>query len=536
MKNCINCGKEIVSDSLFCSYCSSKQPAAEVHTSLTETECAKKTVEVTETITPIATTTKVKKGARIASIVRNSIIMALATFLLIASFFPINTMNLEDNYMIGNRLGFDDADVTLGFNAFQYITLFFDSLKDVDGVDEISDLYETVEEMSKEFNDFDDDDFKNLTSKEKRLIKKIFYITARTVTQLDKGDPSVSLVFSAIFGMVNILLSVALFVVGLLNLLATFNVIKRGKAHLYKWTVALIAASPAVILAACYVGHLYTGGNMSVMAILSVICVAIVVVLSMVLRYIFSKRDTVKNIIARSVALALSVVVFCLAFAPVFSVTFKSTMIGSERLKSVKVTHGAEFFEALAISDDESEKFDDVSDMSKGEKKKYFESMMNAFSLMSKKDIQSDYGARLNSEILVYLLGSKIHTPVLNLFSTTVVFFLLTVIGALLILWQSVYFFATGKHIKPVVIVSKICAAVAAMVALIMTIILVVVTASYAEDYISSSYDIAIGAGVIMMVVFSIGSIFCPVSLTKKVKKVRRISVEDACKKFEEQF
>ena len=155
---------------------------------------------------------------------------------------------------------------------------------------------------------------------------------------------------------------------------------------------------------------------------------------------------------------------------------------------------------------------------------------------MTKKEIQSDYGSSVNSEILVTLLGSKISITLLNFFSTTAVFYILTVISALLVLWQSLYFFATGRHIRLVVILAKTVAAIAAAIALGITIACTIVAAYYAKEYIGSSYHLGIDAGIIVMTLFSICASFCPTSLVKKAKKVRRAKVESFSAAFEEQF
>lgn len=534
MKSCINCKKEISNSSVFCSYCGAKQPVDEaVESTRVETEGAKISAESGVSVDSVKMTPKIKKGAGIAAIIRNSIIMAVAVLLLVGSFLPIISLDNEEIPMRGSMDA--DVDVTFSLNAFQYITLFFDSFKDTDDIDDLNDVYS---ELVDEFRDFDDDDFENLTLKEKSKINQIFFISLRAVTQLDDGGPSVSLVASTIFGILNIILCVALFVVALLNLLATFNIVNRGKAQLYKWTVALITASPAIILAAYYAGSIYTGGRMSAMAIWSLICVVTVVIISMIFRYIFSNRDTVRNIVSRAIALVLSVVVFCLAFAPIFLVTFKTEVSGSysDNEKNVTVSHKVSFFEGLAISNDEGEDFDSLIAMSKSEKEAYFAKRMEIFTRMTKKQIEGDMGESANSDILVQLLGAKLDIPLLNAMSLIVIFFIVTVIFALLILWQSLYFFITGKHVKLLVTISKIYTAVFAALALIMTITSVVVANYYANIYIRPSYDVSISVGIIIMFIFALGSIFCPGSLVPKAKKAKRISDRYTAVNFEPQF
>ena len=537
MKNCINCGTQIPIDSLFCPKCGAKQSVDEFVKPTpvaNEEEGAPSFTESPDTAAGV-TDKKTKKGKWVAAIVRNSVIMAVAILLLIGSFLPISSIKVKDIASIPGMSSMDDSNMEFSLNTFQYITLFFDSFADVEDIEDLEDLRDDINEIYEEFADFEDEDYEKLSSREKGLLNEAFYISTRVLVQLDENGPPASLIFCVIFGILNILFSVAFFVVALLNLLAT---ISRLTAAFNTWALALLTSAPAIILATHYVGRIYIslGGisgiaGMSDMAIWSVICVLVAIVVVMVIRYIFSKMDTVRNIIARSTALVLSVVVLCLAFAPVFSASFRR-----ESSRNVTVSHGADFFEELAISEDKSENIEDLHDMTKTERKTYFDNCMKVFSSMSKKEIQSSYGASVNAPILVDLLGSKFEIFALNLLSVTVLFFIFTVISVLLVFWQSLYFFATGKHVKLVVLISKICSAATAVISLILTIVVVAVANSAANNYIGASYNVSISAGVIMMVIFSVGAVFCPASLTKKAKKARPIKAERNCENFESFF
>lgn len=515
MKNCVNCGRDIPADSSFCLYCGANQR---------QVECEEKEIFAKEEIVtcspknesdtnPTKSAVKAKKGAWIASIIRNSVIMAVAIVLLVGSFFPMSSTRLEDAPIMSEELlGAQNADVSLGLNVFQYITLFFDSFSN--DTEYIYELWEEAEEIENTFEDYDRSDFASLSPEEKSLLNDLYFILARISAK--RYGFSISIVFSIVFGIANILLGIALVVLALLNLLSTFNIIKSRKAGIYKWTLGLLTASPALILAAHYAGNLYTGSALSTMAIWSIISSALAVVLTTVLRYIFANRDTLRNIIARSIALVLSVVVFCLAFAPLFNVRFKTYYS-----KRATVSHGVEFLNDIAINENEEEWLDEYFvDMTKSEKREYFEERMDEFSNMTKREIEGEIGTTLNTSILTTLLGAKIGSSGTNLLSATMIFFVLTVASALLILWQSLYFFATGKHAGRLVFITKICTAILSALALVSTIVLIAIVDSYAYDYIvGSNYRVSISAGVIIFVIFAIGSIFCPTSLVKKQRK-----------------
>lgn len=528
MKNCINCNQQIPKDSMFCSFCGKKQlddeSVIEANSSISEVECTPQNTEVSEA--PSAEIQRnSKRGAKVAMIVRNSVILALAVLVFVGSFFPVNKVDIADIAPLGNALDFDDADITVSFNIFQYITLLSDSFKDAE-VEDTEDLEEEAIEITEEFDEFDYQDLENLTAKEKKLFNKIIYLALRIYTQLDKSGPDASLVFCVVLGVLNIVLSAAFLVVALLNMLGTFNIIKSGKAQLYKWTLALLTASPALILAAHYTGNVYLDmqANLSGLAASSLICALATVVFVMVLRYVFATRDSVKNIISRSIALVLSVVVFCLAFAPVISVSFRLSSESSlnSTSKNVALNHDVSFFEHFNVSEEEFEVFDEMRDSTKEAKCKYFNSLLHDyFSDYSKKELKEGLADRDNIDLLLELLGSKYYMPTLQLIAISVVFFILTAIAAMVVLWQSLYFFASGKHSRHVVIISKIFAAAVSVAALVMTIVTKYIIADHAKTYISSSYRIGLSAGVIILVVFAVCAVFCPTRLKAKVRKIK---------------
>lgn len=515
MKYCINCEKELSTDAVFCQHCGSKQP-----------------VEASVETTP-SPTKKSKRGLKIACVVRNSAMLMLAILLLITSFLPTTTVDLEEHE---NILGTENIDQEFGLNTFQYITLFVDSFKDVESYDELFELEEKYEKLSDSLDKMEDKNFENLTPREKNIVNKALFLMIRSSVQHDQGGPYVYITLCAAFGIVNIILSLSLFIVALLNLLATFDIVIRGKASLYKWTVGLLTASPAVILATHYAGRFYIGGGLSSMAISSIICTVAVVIMTMIVRYAFSKKDTSRNITARSVALALALIVFFLAFAPVFSVTVAQTEQDAEYYRPAKISHKASFFEVLMIDQEESKLFEKFSHMSDKDREEYFADTLESFSLYSRQELEGDLGTSVSTNLLFELSGAMFLPPVLNLFSATLVFFIIAVICALIVLWQCLYFFATGRHVQPIVTISKKISAVAALLALVATITFVALTDWISSLYIGSDLRVSISAGVIIFTIFAFGAAFCPAKLTEKARKPRPARIKRPLEEFEAQF
>ncbi len=528
MKNCTICNKELLDDAVFCSFCGSKQEEIKKE----EIQEPKETVAI-----------KPKKKLPVFSIIRNSVILFVAVLLVICSFMPIATMPAEEyeissvvEAFTGTSVNVDFEDLDLGINTIQSIILIFDSFKDLDE-DEIfkSEVYEEILDLSEELDEIDAEEASDLSMKEKRDIDRLFFLVMRLFLQSEDSTTPLCLVFSAIAGIGFILFAIALFVVSLLNLLTTLGVLKRGRTKLHNWTMALLSASPMALLITYYTAYMFTEGKLSDISIWSLVAIASAIILSLTFRYIFSKGEKASIIVARGIAIGLSIMVVCLAFAPLFKTTLKTQFQGRDFESEIDIKHNATFFTVFEISDLEKEEIEKLKDTTKSEKQRYFERQFSFFNYMQKKEAEGPVGESTDSAILMELLCSKTEDPVRVIFSFAYIPFVIMVVGVLLVLWQNLRFFVSGAYTKKIVTIGKLITAIACGVGLVFTVVFVICASSFIDDYITVDYGIKISAGIIFMFLFALGSVFCPSRITPKQKKVKEVN-EKPVVEIAEQF
>ena len=527
MKYCISCGTQIPDESLFCLSCGAKQEATEVKEAADTTPIA----EVEETVETAEAPVKEAPKAKfpIFSVVRNSFILLVALVLLIGAFMPISRIPME---------GFveDVEDLDVGVTTVQQIVLIFDSFKNLDYFDLMeTDLYEDYLDFVEEFEEYDEDDLKDLSSSERRKIDDGYFLVLRLAMQSEDVTPQSSLVLSAIFGVLYIVFAIVFFVFALINLFATLGlVVKYNKQSLHKKTLGMLTAAPAALLATYCANYMFTTGKLSKISVWIIVLSVIAIAITTALRWLFTKREATNVIVTRGIAIGLAVIVFCLVFAPVITTSFK-TPLKTGKTTAIEIAHNASFFTEFDYSGSYEETVEDLSDSSKSHKIQYFENMFEKFEYMSKTEATEGAGKSLNASALVLLFSSKIDSSLGTVLSFTYILFIVVALAALVILWQNLYFFATGKYNRSTVIFAKVISVSLAILALIVTVVFVLIMQELVDDYLMKSYSLNLSAGIVFMAIFAIGSLFCPSNLLPKPKKEKPM-VEKPKAVLEEQF
>ncbi|MBO5262590.1 MAG: zinc ribbon domain-containing protein [Clostridia bacterium] len=542
MKFCTMCGTPLNDDARFCSACGAKQIAVTQVTAAKAVtpEAGVKVVNpqnVTVEKTPCEAPTSIMKENQSASVadnpkntakinlnvpliplIRSALILIASIFVLISSFMPVCYFPLED---VSGFLGGDAddiRDIKFGLNAIEQTTLVFDSFKELDSGDiKDSDLYEEITELMEEFADFDVEDIEDLSSKERRKMNKMLFLFLRAEMQSEGVGITTPDVVSAVFGLIYIVFAVAFLVFAIFNLLKTIGLIPKldGKG-IQRKAIGMLSAAPAMLLATYVASYMSIGGKLSKISVWSIVISVLVIAVAMVLRWIFTKRDSVGVVITRMVATSLAVATFCLAFAPVFSASFK-TELKNGKVTNITVNHKAVRFSEFYIpSESHQENVEYVVKMSTSKKISYFKNKFDTYKWLSKAEATQGAGEIQNIAILSVLLSSKVQAPIPFLFSLGYIPFILMAIATLLILWQNLYFFAAGKYSAKTVWLGKILSAIFAVCALAIAIFVVIFMQGLIEDYLIRSYSFGVGAGVILMVVFAVCSMFCPTRVTQK--------------------
>ena len=529
MKLCGKCGNSAPDEALFCSACGAQLSeydgdAEEVRR---DEEAQEKPVEPAP-VAEARVEPKVNKRAvslPVVSLVRNCVIMAVAIVMMIGAFMPFSAVRSKDLTLSIGGISSDSGvledmdDMSFTVTTFDAIALLFDSAVDLELQDlEDTEIYERGEELSESLDYLDEDDLEHLSAKEKRTLNELYCLTLRIMMQLDWVVPSASIFASAILGVLYIALCAALVVLSVLNLLTSFGAFGNSRAKIYKTTISLLTAVPVSILALFFAFSSFDGGRLSGMAwtclIISMLCVLMVTVL----RYIFTKRENGRIIVLRAVTAALSLGIFCLAMAPVFTTTYK-TESNSGRRVTAKYSYGAEFFDSFALTEEDAADYEDLMHSTKSEKREYTKSLLDGFSRMEKKEITGEKGKLYNESIIVDLVGMTMLPSFLGLMSVGLLPYLLLALSALALLWQNLYFFASGNYVSPVANTAKICTAVFAVVSLAMGIVFVSVISANARVYMTSAYTVGISAGVIILTVVSMVPLFLSSGITPKAKK-----------------
>lgn len=530
MKFCINCGSQLTDEALFCSACGTKQETPEVAPyDSTKTATAPSVSEeicVDEREAPRAdvapeSVAKAKRKLPVFSIIRNSVILLVAFVLLIGSFMPISRISAEDY----NLFSVDETEnVDFGVTTIQQVILIFDSFKELED-DEIMDskIYEKIEDLTDDLEDLDEDDLDDLSSSDRKKFDKLFFNMLRLMMQSEDVSAQNCLVVSAAFGILYIAFAIAFFVVALLNLLSILGITNGNREGLHKKSLVLLTLAPAMLLITYYANYMFTTGKLSAISIWTIVLSALAIALTTALRYIFKKKDETSVIVTRGIAIGLAIIVFCLAFAPVISVGFK-TELETGKVSKIELSHNAPFFTEFDLPELSLDEVDDLRDTSKQYKKNYFENLFSSFERFSKKEATGGTGEAINATILVTLLGSKSEDLMLDAMSLGYIPFIIMAIGALIILWQNLYFLATGKYSKKLIVTGKIISAAFAIVALAFVVVFVIIITPYIDDYLIKSYDLGISAGVVFMAIFALGSLFCPSRTTPREKKEKIVT------------
>ena len=557
MKKCHACGEQLEGAMHFCSFCGAKQEWENSYTEDTikieneNTHVANESAvedegeryelpkqnfvkeEATFQSQGVGASLSYAKASKpkipIVSLIRNSFILLVATLILISSFLPVNKLSTEER-------GFgEDIDINFGVNTIQQIILLVDSFKKLDNEELYdSELYEEMQEVVEEFNDYQKDDFENLSSAENKSLNKLLFLTLRLGMQSENMTVQSSLVVSVVFGVLYIIFAIAFFIYAIINLLSTIGVmtvVERKK--LYRRTVSLLALAPAMLLATYYAGYMILGGKLSKMAVCVMIFSVIAIVATTVLRWIFAKREKLKVIIMRTVAVALCIAVFCLAFAPAFTASFK-TKLSSGKITEIDLSYNAAVFPEMdAYLATYGEQIEEVKEATKQEKINLFEDTFEDYQYYSKKGATGELGKAAHTSTLTMLIGSKMSAPIPTLFAQAYALFVATVLATLVMLWQNLRFFATGEYSRKTVVTFTVLSFIFAITAVASVVVFVVMVKDIASVYFIETYTINISAGVIIMAVFTAIAMFVPSRIAPKQRKKKVINSQ---KDLSEQF
>ena len=318
--------------------------------------------------------------------------------------------------------------------------------------------------------------------------------------------------------------AVALFVFSILNLITAFKAVKDEKRRIFKWTVRTLTLTPILLLltfssisvAICR----GTTPTMTSNAVNTLILSISAMVVFLILRLIFDKDTRRGHIVPRIIATALSIVVICLSFSPVFSASVRTVFGNSSSKTTAIVKMSASFFTSYQVDEETEAEFKhQLNNMTKTDKEQHFSNVFHRFDELDEEEVNSVLGTEKSNDLLVNLFGCKFEDNMLDLVSLIGILFIGALGGAAVILWQNASYFASGEYSEKSVFIGKIVSAACSAVALGVSIVYVITANDFIAAYLPEGYKLSIAAGVICLAAFAIGSIFCPHKMAPRVTK-----------------
>jgi len=433
----------------------------------------------------------------VMSLIKRSLILAMAIFMLISAFLPIVKYETEYN----------NEKVEVRLNAIDGIHIFVNSLLPLDEEDikdELDDLYDEAEKYESDWNEGEELD--QLSKWLKKGIK--LYVRSEDVN-IGGG-----IVFVALFSIAQIIISILLAVFAALYFASAFAKKLKGFPRV---SLILLGLNPVIVFANAFAfkNLLISDGKITVLQLCVVIISALIMLTLFVLRLIFEKQKIkVSSIVKHCISLVLAMVLLLSAFGSIVSTEVKTNFKNSADSKRATSSIDSSLFYAFELSEDAKENYDKSSNK---EKKDDIRETFSKFNLYSKRDFEKGKADTLNKAIFADLLLAFGFYECSELFGLGTVFMILLVLCALVIIWQNLYELATGKRLNlSIPISAKVIAIIMAAVILTLAMVISVVVTENA-DYISGIiYKAQISYAPILMLISAVAVTCIPPAISKK--------------------
>ena len=455
---------------------------------------------------------------KVSDIVRNSVLIFVALVMLILAFCPI----------INAKVNYHEYELTVRMSAVDQITLLFDSMMEInDEKLQQTKIYKEYLELADDLDSYlifvPSHDYKPLSVVGKDLSKLGLLFMRLNARHEYFNTPAVYYV-AAIASVVYIVNAVALLVLSILNLITAFKAIKDEKRRIFKWTVRTLTLTPTLLLLAfSSISIAVCNGAAPAMTVSSVntlIFSFTAIIAFFVLRLVFDKDTRRDHVVPKIIATALSIVVICLSFSPVFSSSVRTVFANSSDTTTATVNMNASFFTAYQVDEKTEAEFEhQLNNMTKIDKEEHFSNVFHRFDELDEQKMSSVLGTDMNSDLLVNLFGCKFEDYVLDLVSLIGILFIGALGGAAVVLWQNASYFASGEYSEKAVVIGKIVSAACAAAALGVSIVCFIATKDFIATYMPDNYSLSLKAGVICFAIFAIGAVFCPHKVAPRVKK-----------------
>lgn len=518
---CHNCGSEVVKPTepqpLFCSACGVELCEGQNFCPNCGTAVMKKQPLQTRITQPKKIRQpRTNRKSFVLNLIRSSLVLALAIFLLVAAFVPMVKMEIDA----------DGEKVNLQFNAVDGIAMpisSFFSENEKDTLKEITEIAEDMEEYEDEWADGEE------LNQFARFAKKMIHVMFRSESVGTTGG----MILAMILSVAQIVLAILLVIFATLSFVAVFC---QGIKISVRLPLVLSGLTALVMFANAFALKLVFNVDFSILDIVAAtsftatqiwaaVLTLVLMLVFFVLRIVDKDKIRVGTMVKHGLSLVFAFVLFASVFAPIVSTemktSFSSNKAGQQRATS---TLDGSLFECFSLSEDTKKDMDKLSS-------KQLNAQTNDTVKMEVLWIE-EYSARefekgeadpINKLLYSSLLLGYGAYEFSDLFALGSVLMILVLLFALVMIWKNMYELATGSRIGfgisvTVKILAILMAALIVALAIVMSVIVTnnAQNLPYAADELKPVYKSMIAYGPILMLVAAVGMASVPSAISKR--------------------
>ena len=524
-KTCPTCGQVYPASQLFCGVCGTSLvnvaagvPAANEAAHNANAAVEKGAAKRKNEHQPLT------RSKRIMTIVLAALTFVLSIAMIVSAFLPVVT------YDASNLLGMENAQVQL--RPIDNLIFFADSLNqwdeddllDMQEDDDFPALYEDLEEVTKEYlkEVSGTEDYEDLDDSQKELANEYFVLRCRWYYSLEDGAKAIGLantptlfVLAALTALY-FLAAVALMILSLVYLLiALFS--KKGAHKIRSATLVLFFLMPALLLA-IYIGMSFGHAiNATLMtptlalgATLSFIMAGVALLVHIVLGALLGKVRWRAVMIPRIMSTIFAIALLVTACMPLVNVTVEDYFDNSARSRDATVELGINDMEAFWLPESMVEYYDEMMELPWSA----YEAELEGIDYSGYEISEFEEG-EANQELVgdFLIMGSSFGFHSISwVFGLISVLVLITVVLAVITLWQNMVFFAGGKASSVALTLAKIFGLLTALVTVALVVLFALLMGGYVEEYLPTdlSMEITFGIGAIAAAVCALGCVCTP--------------------------
>jgi len=513
---CIHCGTRLPANARFCSQCGS-------------------TVEANAAGVEETPRNKEKRHifAILPNLITKGLVLLLACFMVVMSFMPMISLPLKSE----SDARFDDADFKL--NVFEVVGLFTDSFFFLSESDLQNDsVFEKYVEASEEIKRIDQADYEDLRSNERRAVHSFVLYTLRLSIRSDAIALGPSFYIGAVCAVLYVAFTIIFFFLAFFAFLGALGIAKFSSKRLEFALYVMLSSVPMVALltyAALSFGlgqaavtiptvseyalfksfsfAFSQGTDITVSLLLPTLISAVVIVWVALARIIFYKvRYSVSTLVKRGFAIALSLGIFFLAFAPIVNCSFTGKFSSvPDKNKHMTVSMGANSFSTFIYTEGQMDLLDELYHAETEESYLQLAKNLSVIYSLSHRDGDSAVAIKTNADMISELLAIGGLHRVATVFSFLPVVLFGMMGCALMLLQANVAFFMHGANSERRAYISKILMLIFAALALLLVIIFLVSVSILYKQHLNGEYKTLISAAFVFLMIFNVGAACVPV-------------------------